>query len=302
MNGSSNHLDALPPPHFNSAINATQTSPSTYDFSKVHEALNLVYSPQSPNDRRQEATAFLEQAKRDSQAPQLGYTLASDGTQPSAVRHYGLSLLEYTIKYRWEDLDEEHSAVLREWVVKLARGLQDTDAGFLRNKVAQLWEEMAKRSWAVDWFDMDGLLVELWQGSMSHKSLVLYVLEMLSEDVFNREDAAAALRGGDLSRACIDIFVPEPMLKQHYSTRAEAAEVRCGEEGWINRLFNLLDWCLDNHFQKDERLHSCALKILATTKATILWIMPKALHATQCLDHLCKALSVADVPVQMVLP
>ena len=302
MNGTTSHIDILHSPGINGTTSSKPTPPSSIqNLSEFHQALDAVYSPLSTNDRRKEATAFLEEAKRDSQAPQLGYRLASDRSQPSPVRHYGLSLLEYPIKYKWEDLGTEESAVLRTWVIQLAQGLQDTDAAFLRNKVAQLWEEVGKKSWMIDWLDMDTLLVELWQGSIAHKALVLYVLETLSEDVFNREDAAAALRGNDLANACVNIFTPAAVLRQHYPRRGVEDELRCGEEGWIDRLCNLLDWCLDNNPQGDERVHSCALKVLAALKASMTWIMPKALHATRCLDHLCKALSIVDVGIQMVV-
>ena len=301
MNGTPDHLDHLQSPHVNGAVAYSQSpSLSIHDLSHVHEALDAVYSPRSTNARRKEATAFLEQAKRDPQAPQVGYTLASDRSQPATVRHYGLSLLEYPIRYKWEDLGEEDTEMLRSWVIRLAQGLHDGDAPFLRNKIAQLWEEVAKRSWAAEWLDMDTLLVELWQASMSHKTLVLYVLETLSEDVFNREDAAAGLRGPELPKACVDIFTPMAVLKRHYPSRGLDVEVRSGEEGWISRLCDLLNWCLDNHPQKDEQLRLCAVKVLASLKAAVTWIMPKALHATRCLDYLCKALSVTDVGIQMV--
>ncbi|KAL9063017.1 MAG: hypothetical protein Q9157_008474 [Trypethelium eluteriae] len=300
MNGNTDHFNNLNPPQVGGTTQHSQaSSTSLHDLSQIHGALDAVYSPHSTNDQRQEATAFLEQAKRDSQAPHFGYGLASDQSQPASVRHYGLSLLEYPIKYKWEDLEEQDSSVLRSWVIQLAQNLDDNDAAFLRNKIAQLLEEVAKRSWAVEWLDLDTLLVELWQGSLTHKVLVLYVLEMLSDDIFNRDDAAAALREKELSKACVDIFVPTAVLNQHYPSRDVKVEVRCGDEGWISRLCGLLDWSLDNHPPKNDRVHSCIVKTLSCLKAAVTWIMPKALHATRCLDHLCKALSVADVGVQM---
>ncbi|KAI9703977.1 MAG: hypothetical protein M1820_005759 [Bogoriella megaspora] len=271
-------------------------------LANVRGALEAVYNPQSSNGTRQEATAFLEEAKRNSQAPTLGHTLAADKAQPPAIRHFGLSMLEYPIKYRYEDLEEQQqAAILRQWVVGLAKAIDDSDPAFIRNKIAHIWAEFAKKSWMTDWFDMDMLLVEMWQGSMAHKGVVLYVLEMLSEDIFNREDSSAGLRGPDLAKACVEIFTPLSVLNEHYksSRPAELVEARCGEEGWISRLCDLLASCLQSDPQNDARAHSCAIKVLNSLKAAINWIMPKALHATHCLDHLCEALAVPDVQIQM---
>ena len=66
-------------------------------LARIHDALNIVHSPYSANQSRQEAQAFLEEVKNRGDAPSHGFTLASVKTQAPIVRHYGLSLLEHAV-------------------------------------------------------------------------------------------------------------------------------------------------------------------------------------------------------------
>lgn len=273
----------------------------TVDLSQVLAALEAIYTPQSTNDIRQAASAYLENAKKLPQAPAHGFTLSSDKSRSPALRHYGLSMLEYAIKYNWEDYTEEHAGTLRNYVTQLAQDVSEQEPLFLRNKVAQLWIEIAKRSWAAEWMDMDEQLVRLWSTSMVHQVLVLYILETLSEDIFAREDPIAALRGNVLGQACVDIFTPAAVLSEYFPNRDTNSNVRFGDEGWVKRLCDLLDWCLNNDLDKDRRFHLHAVKTLGVLRAAMSWLMPKTVSVTHCVDYVCKALSVNDIPMQTVI-
>lgn len=269
-----------------------------HDLSQVLQALEAIYDPHSSNDTRKHASAYLEHAKRLPEAPAHGFNLALDKTQPPALRHYGLSMLEYSIKYGWEDYTIEQGGALRQYVIQLAHNISEEDPVYLRNKVAQLWTEIAKRTWGAEWRDMDDQLVQLWGSSLHHQAVVLYVLETLSEEIFNREDVTAGLRGNDLGRACVEIFLPAAVLRQHLPTRDKGPNYRCGEDGWLKRLCDLLNWCLSNGYEKDERIRTCAIKTLNTLRAAMTWVIPKAITATECIEHVCKALAVPVVSLQ----
>ncbi|KAI9787672.1 MAG: hypothetical protein M1839_000203 [Geoglossum umbratile] len=266
---------------------------------QIVEALEVVYSSQSTNESRTRASIFLEQAKTSSDAPYHGFTLASDRSQSPVVRHFALSLLEYAIKHKWTEYSIEQSNTLREWVLRLAQDVSGQDPLYVRNKIAQLWVELAKRSWASEWMDMDELLVRLWSGPIVQKELVLLVLETLSEDVFNREDPTAALRGSQLNKACVDIFTPASVLTENFPTRDTEVHVRFGDEGWLARLRNLLEWCLGNDVGANEEVRTCAIKTLAALKAAMQWIMHKATITVHCTEQFCKGLAAPSVPVQM---
>lgn len=270
------------------------------DLSQVLQALQAIYDPSSTNDTRRQATEYLEQAKQRPDAPAHGRTLALDRSQPAPLRHYGLTMLEYSISYRWEDMSAEEGNSLRRCVVELAQNLTEDDPVYIRNKVAQLWIEVAKRSWGAAWMDMDQQLVELWQNSLHHQAVVLYVLETLSEEVFNREDAIAGLRGSELGRACVEIFTPAAVVAEMLPRREKHPPLRHGDEGWLQRLCDNLIWCLSQDYQNQERVRTSAVKTMNALRAAVPWVMPKAISATNIPVNVCKALALPAVDLQLV--
>src|SRR5215472_9048340 len=177
-------------------------------LSEVLAALKIVHDPSSSNSARQEASFRLDDAKRAPQAPAQGFEIASNTSNDDTLRHFGLSMVEYYIKYVWDGRSDAE-IVLRDYVIQLARNIRPQDPPYIRNKVAQLWTELAKRSWADQWMNMDELLVQIFPMSITHQLLVLTILETLVEQVSNREDPAAGVRCGDLGTACTEIFTPE---------------------------------------------------------------------------------------------
>ncbi|KAL9005035.1 MAG: hypothetical protein Q9188_002184 [Gyalolechia gomerana] len=234
---------------------------------QIRRALDVIHDARSANSLRQEASQYLEKIKSDEEAPYYGFKLGADKSQAAIVRHYGLSLLEHAVRHRWADYSAEQSTLVRGWELDLAQNATDSDPFFLRTKIATIWVEIAKRSWALDWMDMDECLVRLWEGSLASKELVLTILETLSEDVFGHEDATAGLRGTDLNRACVDIFTPMSVLLEHFPSRETSVNVRYGEEGWLFRMAELLNWC--NTGGQAEK--ACAAKLLVTLRSVISW-------------------------------
>ncbi len=271
------------------------------DLSQVVAALEAVYDGRSSNDVRQAASSYLESVKRTPGAPEYGFRSAIDKSQPAALRHYGLSILEAAIKYGWEDCSNDQTTALRQYVIRLAVSVDDSDPIYLRNKVAQLYVDLAKRAWGTDWMDMDGVLVSLWDSSTTKKFLVLYILEVLSEDIFNRDDLTAVPSGIDLAKACVEIFTPATVLADHFPHRDTSIVVRHGDEGWIRRLCGLLEDCLSHDFQHNEEVHSCTLKTLSALRPLMSWIMPKAISSAHCIERICKGIVVSDVKIQTVI-
>ena len=266
---------------------------------QILRALEVVHDPRSTNDLRQDASRYLEDVKSNDEAPFHGFGLASSKEQPPIVRHYGLSLIDYALRYKWSEYTPEQSKALRNWILSLAHGTAQEDPPFITNKIAEIWVEMAKRSWALDWMDMDELLVQLWSGSIAQKALVLTILEALSEEVFGIEDTVAALRGSDLNRACVEIFTPSRVMTEHFPNRETTLNVRYGDEGWIARLADVLDSCVSDGKILGE-WQSIVMKILLTLKSVINWIIPNAIIVTNTLPKLCSCLAVNEITVQLV--
>lgn len=294
------------PMNGNSSIAAGQlptlNGGNTTVLPRIHEALELVHSPYSSNDSRQQASLFLDEIKADDEAPYHGFTLAADQTQQPVVRHYALSLLEHAIKHKWADYTEAQASTLRDWVLQLSRNLKPEDPLYLRNKTSQLWVEIAKRSWAAEWMNMDEMLVQLWElpGLTVHKEFVLFVLETLSDEVFNGEDTIAILREGVLSKACVEIFTPAIVLAEAFPKREIGRSVRHGEEGWLVRLGQLLSQCLSTDPLIEPQSQVCAVKSLAVYKSVMPWAIPKAIDSASCVRHMCTSLASSSVSVQLV--
>ncbi|KAI1371018.1 ARM repeat-containing protein [Hypoxylon crocopeplum] len=267
---------------------------------KIHKALEVVHSPYSSNDARKDAQLFLEDVKNDEKASFYGFQLAFDKTQSPVVRHYALSLLEHAIKHKWADYTPDQAAALRGCVLELSQAVSREDPAYLRNKIALLWVEVAKRSWASEWMDMDALLVRLWQvpDSAVHKELVLCILEMLSDDIFNGDDTVVAVREGVLSKASVEIFTPAVVLAETFPTRQVGPDVRCGNEGWLARIAELLSQCLSGDVQHNAELRSCIIRALAVLYSLLPWIIPNAVTATQCVPVMCEALRASHIEVQ----
>ncbi|KAM6478916.1 armadillo-type protein [Trichoderma sp. SZMC 28011] len=269
-------------------------------LAKIHLALEVVHSPHSTNDARREAQSFLEEVKDIPEAPFQGYTLAFDKAQAPVVRHYALSLLEHAIRYRWASYTDEQSRTLRNWVLELSQAVSKGDPSYLRNKTAQLWVEVAKRSWGSDWTDMDAMLVELWQipNSPAHKELVMFVLEALSDEVFAGDDSVVAMREGVLSKACVEIFTPTAVLIEAFPNRQPGPDVRCGHEGWLSRLSDFLGLCINA--DANDEVKMCIVKGFSVFLSLMPWAIPRAISSARCVDILSAGLASPSTEIQKV--
>ncbi|KAI5814832.1 armadillo-type protein [Pyronema omphalodes] len=275
---------------------------------QLKAALHIVYDPHSSNDARKNAGAFLEAAKGEKEAPFHGFKLAHDQSLEPVVRHFGLLLLENALRYAWPDYTVSESTTVRNWILALAENVNNNDPTYLRNKIAQLWVEVAKRQWDNEWLDMDELLVRLWenaarQPNAAQRDLVLFVLETLVDDVFNREDSVAGMRNTPLSKACFDVFTPQIVFDTYYPQRDSVGTsnvVRCGEDGWLIRLVRLLEEALDAGVKENSAAEACSIKIIGVLKACMSWSISKAVAVAKVVEVVGRSLMVESTAVQMI--
>ena len=266
---------------------------------QILRALEVIHDPRSSNVVRHEASAYLEQVRSQDDAPYRGYIFSIDKSHPPIVRHFGLSLLEYAIRHRWPDYTAEQSAALQDWTVKLAQSVSEQDPLFIRNKIAQLWVEIAKRSWALEWMNMDELLVQIWSGSIVQKELVLVILETLSDDSFGHEEIMTSLRGTELNRACVEIFTPAQVLTESFPARDTSINVRYGDEGWLTRISDFLSWSTSQS-QANNDLYACTVTTLTMLRSVLGWAILGALTTTHCVQRICETLLTPNERVQLV--
>lgn len=265
----------------------------------IIRALELIHSPTSTNELRKQASDFLESQKQEESAARNGFLLASNPDNTPLVRYFGLSLLDHVLRHTSFTLTSEQIAGLRDMILELAQSIRPQDPSYIRNKVAQLWAEIAKRSWGIDWLGMDESLVQLWSASLLHKEFVLTVLETLSEDIFYREDTVSSLRGTDLNRALVEIFTPLSVFEEVYPDRDRHVELRHGTEGWLARTCDFLDDCIQN-LQSSKEAKECALKALATLKSVLAWAIPKAIISSHSVASICRTLTTQDDQILLV--
>lgn len=288
---------------------STQAQIAQNDLDRLLQALEAIYNPRSSNDLRKQATLFLDRIKTDPSAPASGFALATDRARPHIVRHYGLSLLDFAIKYRWVECDQSQRAALRTWAIQLAEHADEEDPPYIRNKIAQIWAEVAKRGWVPDWLNMDELLYRLFQRSFVHQEIVLHVLETLSEESFAKEDYNGILpaggppsKQGELGRACVEIFTSASVWSEAFPDRSTFLGVRHGDDGWLHRLSTALQWCLDQDVEKDKDAKNLAVKIFSVLRSALNWVIPKAIRTTPCVNLCAQYLSKSDVALRTVSP
>lgn len=283
-------------PTSNGATNGADSA--TFDTSNVLHALELIHSPATKNEVRRQASEYLENLKASNDAPQYGFALSTDRSQPPLVQHFGLSLLSHVIRHEGHNLSEEQSLQLRHCVLDLGRAILPSDLTFIRNKVAELWIELAKRSWALDWFDLDEQLVQLWSQDLVHKDFILTVLENLSEDIFVRDDNIAVLRGRDLNSALVEIFTSSSNFAGGIKIGGMINHVRFGNEGWLVRIKLFLDECGKNQ-SMNGAVKDAALKALATLRSAFIWVMTPAVIHSMALAITCNFLTQSDPDLVM---
>jgi exportin-5 len=296
--------------------------PATDDpeMPQLLRALGAIYDPRSSNELRHEATAFLERAKLSPHAFRRGFNLAvnpnptTDAKNPTAqdtvVRHFGLSMMLYYLKYVFEpdggNGGDTAAAVSAEelprYALELARSLRGGDPAFVRNKVAQIWTDVAKRVWgAGGWMDMDAQLVAVWGLSAPHRAFVLSVLEGLSDDIFNHEDHVAGLRvdlGSALTRICVsEDFLAAAQTREGHDP---LNELRCGREGWLQRLCDYLKDCLDQSSSQHGQLVTEAVRVLNVLQSLCCWLPLKSLISVSCVQSIAYALAVGNTQIRLV--
>lgn len=299
--------------HHEQNNNQALSSAETQLLSNIQQALHVIHNPHTDNDSRQAASSYLETVKSDEAAPYHGFLLANDQSQSTIIRHFALSLLEHALRHRWSAYTDEQANTLREWIIRLARQISANDPAYIRTKTAQLWSDLAKRSWGVTWLDMNDLLVDIWNNSASPASreFVLTVLETLADDIFSGEDTIVVLNESTLKMVCLEIFVPAHILKAHKypgKTDGESVTSMSGSgNDWLSRIGNFLDELLGESSKNDSSVvqldkHEaiCAGKCLDVYRSTMPWILSQAIEYTRVVRRCRFALTSSSISVQMV--
>ncbi|PSK50357.1 hypothetical protein B9Z65_301 [Elsinoe australis] len=287
-------------------LNGQAASADGHDtFAKIEHALQASYDPRTSVEVRQEALKYLEELMNTHEAPQHGFTLAHNSSLPAHARHFGLSLLEMALIRRWDQYGSDEVDAIRGWVIELAVSMRPDDPSYIRNKTALLWVELAKRTWADTWLDLDNMLLQLWnipptdQRYHCNKVFVLYVLECLSDDICIRENPVAMLRQEDLGHALNEVVIP-PLLYREYKEGDDDLAVRQSEPGWILQTCRLLQDLAANESRLDgATVTSIITRALESLKPTSVWVSFEAIIQTECIDCVFQTLAYGSETVRV---
>ncbi|KAH3899133.1 probable Protein MSN5 [Saccharomycodes ludwigii] len=264
--------------------------------SQIVSALNVIYSSVSNNAQRLEAQKFLDQVKLHKDAPLFGYTLGTQYENDYILKHFGLQLLEYSIRKNWASYDIAKMNAVRKWIEELNSKVTSQDPRYIKEKLAYLWAEIAKRVWGeylkitsiekdedtdngiapaeldenqllYSWCDMDTNLMQMWQMNESTREVVLIIFRTLFEDIFLLDDLIAMKRMSVLQPLCIMIICPVQLFMNKYKfDKSWILFKNSNQNGWfsvwVNELRDLLNTSPDSPY---------LVRLLETLKTSLNW-------------------------------
>ncbi|CAI4351557.1 ASN_HP2_G0011410.mRNA.1.CDS.1 [Saccharomyces cerevisiae] len=271
--------------------------------SQIVSALDVIYSPKSNNSQRQEAQKFLDEVKLCSESPFWGYEIALQNPTNSILKYFGLGLLDHAVKKNWNDYDEGKRVALRKWVMELNFGVQDYDTRYIKEKLATLWVEVAKRTWGealkqtnpteeqllTSWVDMDNNLFELWNINQSSRELALIIFRILFEDVFLLDDLFVLKRMTVIQPLCVMIVCPIEVFAIKYKFSDKWTKFKANEEGW----FSVWIPELNNALQQNNSEY--IIRLLETLKTCLNWPLTEVIVRNDVLSSLLTCLS-SNIP------
>ncbi|KAF9214411.1 hypothetical protein BGZ59_003728 [Podila verticillata] len=283
-------------------------------LSSLLAALETIYNISVTNAERQKAHEYCEMLKRDRSAPLYGYLLAhKDNKHGDVVRHFGLGLVESAVRYRWTDgsMDQSLKTQIRMHVISLAsEGTLSIleEQMFIKEKVARLYVEVAKRQWPGEWDDMDLFLKQMFFKDETRREMALLILRSLCEDICIYDDAVAGLRKKDLRAGLLVIMASELVLKEHYpeGVKGHQNEVtlmvgEAGNDGWTSRLSALLTELLprcqsESLLPADEKI---ALAALNTLSSSLDWVITSSVADSSIIPLICQGILSPAVKIRL---
>lgn len=115
---------------------------------------------------------------------QAGFYLVTNQFSP-IVKHFGLQLMEHTVKINWNNISQQEKVFIKENSMKLlSQGIgpaEDSSLQHLKDALSRVVVEMIKREWPQQWNGLLGELSEACSGGTGPTELVALVLLRLVE-------------------------------------------------------------------------------------------------------------------------
>lgn len=270
---------------------------------QVIAALEVIYSPKSTNEQRLQSQQFLDNVKMQEEAPLWGYEIALNNSTNFIVKHFGLGLLTHAIKNHWTGYDAQRRIALRKWIMELNYMVTDQDPRYIKEKLAYLWVEVAKRSWGEalkggepsdellleSWVDMDNNLWELWNINQASRELTLIIFRILFEDVFLLDDMIVLKRMTIIQPLCVMIVCPMDVFASKYKFTEKWTLFRANNDGWFKIWISELDNALS------ENNSEYVVRLLETLKTCLNWPLSEVIFRNDVISTLLRCF-LSDIP------
>ncbi|XP_042188914.1 exportin-5 isoform X2 [Callorhinchus milii] len=164
---------------------------------QLMKAVNVIMDGGSSSRYRLEALKFCEEFKEKCpQTVQCGLRLA-EKNNTGIVRHFGLQILEHSIKFRWNGMVQREKVQLKNSVMTLlSRGTHNimVEEAYIKDALSRIVVEMIKREWPQQWPDMLNEMDKLTAMGETQTELVMLILLRLVEDVVTFQTIPAQRR------------------------------------------------------------------------------------------------------------
>ncbi|XP_067636787.1 exportin-5 [Eurosta solidaginis] len=173
---------------------------------ELAQAVDLIMRPETAQQSRMEAYMACERFKEESPlCAQVGLYLASGQQFGQNVKHFGLQLMEYTIKFKWNSISHEEKLFIKENAMKLLHfgvgPAEDATLAHLKDALSRIIVEMIKREWPQQWTTLLAELSDACTKGEPQTELVLLVFLRLVEDVALLQTIESNQRRKDMYQA-----------------------------------------------------------------------------------------------------
>ncbi|XP_028398480.1 exportin-5-like isoform X2 [Dendronephthya gigantea] len=152
---------------------------------QLAEAVEVILSPNSSQDKRMQATRDCEEFKNNkSYLTNCGIYLYSNHAN-FMVKHFGLQLMHHAVKFNWNEMPEEEKNDLKLLSLNLTEGCTSSlldEPSYIKDAIAKFTVEIMKREWPQNWPDVIKTLSEISQKGPSQLFTVLRTLLFLAEE------------------------------------------------------------------------------------------------------------------------
>ncbi|CAF0737343.1 unnamed protein product [Brachionus calyciflorus] len=202
---------------------------------------------------RQNAFNYIENFKqKSSNILDIGFYLAYQ-KESFELSHFGLQLITHTIKFKWNDFNDQMKSEIKNRLMSIIINLDDNQnikgPSYLKNSMCLVIIELIKREWPQNWPNLMNELFEISNKSIEHKKLIFIILKYISEE-FIDADSTQTLSIPTQRRKDINQYLNQYMesIFYFYLDNLEYCfdVINKNDSPNLNDIFDLTNTCLDS--------------------------------------------------------